>query len=379
MQDVSSNFLASLKGSFVPTVQVDAWYDGDLVAENLQVVSGSVTLDSTRAIMGSATVVTVSTDGSLAPTSWDSPLACYGSELHIRAGIQIPASGPEAVSLGWFRIDDYDAPPYFRRVGSGPSSQWVESGVQVTNTCSDRMAAVDDAQFLAPQQPASLASAQDEITLLCQGIVALEPMTGITDVAIPASLSYQQSRVQAISDLAALMGCTVAMSPNGALQLTPTALGASVWDVTVNDTGASRIAAWARKGARTGLYNAVVSTGTASDGTPVQGVANQTTGPLRYGGPFGHVPFGHSSPLITSEPAADTDALTTLTNLLAAQTVVLPLQVPPNTALRPYDVVTVTLPNGTLSGSVQSMTIPLPLSTMTVNLAVPRSQVWGIT
>lgn len=381
MQTVSSAFLQALNGSLMPVAQVDAWYGGQLVKQALPFVSGSLTIDSTRTIAGSLDTFTfVSKDGSLAPTRWDSPLACYGSELNIRAGLQLHGQGLEMISLGWFRIDSYTSNE-FNQLYSRPASgiaQWIPRGGIVTNQASDRMALLDDAQFLAPQQPAQLASVMAEIANLCFGIVPVESLSAITDAAIPATVSYGQSRVQALQDLAAVLGCTASMSPNGGLQLVSTTPAASVWTVSLAGRNGAPILNWQRSGDRTGLYNAVVSTGTAVDGTALQGVSQVTSGPLRFGGPFGQVPFGHFSPILATQAATQADSDTTLADLSTGAIVVIPLTLPPNIALVPGDVITVDIPKLSVTGIVQSLTIPFPITSMQVNLAVSRSQLWGI-
>lgn len=381
MQSVSDAFLDSLNGSLRPVVQIDAWYNGALVVENLAITSGSLTLDSTRSIVGSLSAMTfASPDGSLAPTRWDSPLACYGSELHIRAGLQLgPSQGAEIVSLGWYRIDTYQSNEVNQSYrASDGSTIWIPRVGSVTNDASDRMAYLDDAQFLAPQQPASLTSVKAEIANLCFGIVPVEPSLGVTDAPIPATVSYGTSRVAALQDLAAVLDCTVSMSPNGGLQLISTTPASSVWKVSLAGRAGAPILNWARKGDRTGLYNAVVSTATAADGTALQGVSTQASGPLRFGGPFGQVPYGHSSPILATQDAAQADSVTTLADLAGNALVVIPLTLPPNVALVPGDVVTVDVPSLSVTGIVQSLTIPFPITSMQVNLAISRAALWGI-
>lgn len=42
------------------------------------------------------------------------------------------------------------------------------------------------------------------------------------------------------------------------------------------------------------------------------------------------------------------------------------------------DTVTLQLPRKTVSGTVKSITWPLPAKTMTMTVMVPRTQIWGI-
>lgn len=372
MQTVPAGFLDALTGSISPKVQVDAWYDGQLVAADLPLTAGSVTIDTTRTIAGSCSATFGSEDSTLAPTSWDSPLACYGSQLHVTAGLQLP-DGLQMLSLGWFRIDSYDAGEWWKQY---PGGQWVMVGTKVDNQCSDLMSALDDARFLAPTAPASLTSALTEIRRLAAGLVQIESLSGITDVAIPQSITYTDSRVQAITDLAALLGCVPRMSPDGALNLYPSAPAASVWTVSVDD--GAPILGWGRRGDRVSLYNGVTSSGTASNGTQVQGSATQTTGPLRWGGPFGQVPYAHANPLLDSNSSASQDATSMLAALSSQQVVQVPVTLPWNPALEVGDVITLQLPDVALTGPVLSLVWPLTPGPMTAVVAIARTDLWGL-
>lgn len=412
MQSVSQNFLQALDGSFRPIYLIDAWYDGQLVlaTDDLPILSGSVTIDSTRAIAGSASVVSSSPDGKLLPASFDSPLACYGSQLHIRAGIDFP-SGPELVSLGWFRIDSYSGAEQWRKVqrrtntigdildgglypgddtypgddvypGSpdrgepvGPP-QWLLVGTQISNDCSDLMSSIDDAQMLVPQQPSQLLSALDEIVYLASGIVPVEDFSAITDAPIPRSITYGTSLTQAIADLAALVGCVPQMSPDGALGLISINAGAPVWKVSVSAEEVPLLG-WTRSGDRTGVYNGVVSAGASVDGTPLQGVAHLSSGPLRWAGPFGQVPFGQNNALLTTPNSAKKDAASKLRLLSATQTVVITITCPANFALQTFDVLTVELPDRSFPGVIQSLGFTIGAAVMTIQLVVSRDDLWS--
>lgn len=402
-----------MAGSLQPVVQVDAWYGGELVAERLQVPSGTVSFDATRLVCGSASLVVVSPDG-LPPVTAD------GTELHVRAGFNLP-TGVEMVSLGWLRVDSavaaeqwqaYRAPVSTTAAlaydggtaastGSGavsdtgttpiidggsaagtstaqatpPAPVWAPRGAQLQVQCSDRMSNVDDAQFLTPTQPASLTSVLAEVRNLCRDIVPVGDLSAVTDAAIPKAITYQSSRSQALTDLAASLGMTPRVDSDGALMLAPiNPAGAAVWTLAVDSDSLPALVDWSRKFDRAGLYNAVVVQGTDPQGNPLQGFAVETVGPFAYGGAFGRVPYFHSDPLATTQAAVDATAATMLQTLVRQRAVTIPVTCPPNYALEVGDMVSLTLPDRTLTGAVVTVDITLGAATMTVGVAIPRDQ-----
>lgn len=380
MQSVGDGFLDALQGSVSPQLRIDAWYDGEIVKSDLTVTSASLVMDGTRALVGSATVVATDPDGEIIPTSWDSPLAPFGSELHIRQGIRTGSTAVEWVSLGWYRIEECDPDEtwaaYYDRTYPARAPRWVPRGVDVTVQAADRMARLDDARFLAPEAPVSLDSVQAEIVRLSRDIVPIADLSAFSDSPIPASVAYQSSRVQALQDLAGVLDKVVRINPHGALTLAPKSpSGSAVWTVEIGRNG--HITGWNRKLSRSQLYNAVVSSGTTEEGVAVQAVATEPDGPLRWDGPFGRVPYGHSSPLITSEDSAGADAQTRLNRLIRERVVPITVSCTTNPALEVDDIVTLTLPDATLTGPVVVISRDLTDAVMSMTVMVPRTQLWG--
>lgn len=380
MQPVSDGFLDALQGSLTPELRIDAWYDGQLVYENVPITSASLVMDGSRTIVGSGSIVATDPDGALIPTSYDSPLAPFGSELQIRQGVRTGSAGVEWVSLGWFRIMESDPDEswsaYYDRTHPSRAPKWVPRGVDVTTPVADRMVRLDNARFLAPEAPASLTSVRTEIVRLARELIQIADLSGFADAAIPASVAYQTSRVQALQDLAGVLNLVVRVNPNGALTLAPKSpSGSAVWTVEIGRTGT--IVGWNRKLTSDGLYNGVVSSGTTEDGVAVQAVATEKTGPLRWDGPFGRVPYGHSSPLITTEAAAQADADTRLDRLIRERVVPVTVSCVSNPALEVDDIVSLALPDVSLTGPVTSITRDLTDAVMTMTVTVPSTQLWG--
>lgn len=376
MQADFSLIEAALTGSVRNKWQVDAWYDGQLVAENVNVIAGQVDVDTSRDILATATATAGSDDGTLAPTGYDSPLACYGSELHVRASVET-GGDPLWFSLGWFRIDDYTTSEWWRDFGDG---NWVSKGLTVENDCSDRWVGLSDANFLAPTQPSQTASVLAEIGVVANGILTLADWAGITDGPIPNSFTFDTSRATTVQGLAALLGCAAYLNPDGALDLRSTTPGTTpVWSVTVGSDGVEApLLAWSRKGDRANIYNGVVSTGQAADGSPTSGQALESSGPLAWGGPFGQVAYAHSDATLTLNAQCQTDAAAQLALLAKQRTVTIPVTLPWNPALEAGDVLQLTLPDRVLTGPVVACSWPLAQGPMTASVAIPRDDLWGL-
>jgi hypothetical protein len=394
MQARSDQWDQALAGTFQQVVQVDAWYDGELIEEDLQGVTGSVSVDSTQLVQGSSAVTAADDAGKLIPVTPDAIVGCYGTQLHVRGGILLPGGNVEIKSLGWFRIDTADPDEQWQQymtrrharswgglfpgpstfpsthtfpsrhvdVSEGPTSPvWVPRGTIVETSASDLMILLDEAQFLAPEQPASLASVVVEIQRLCQGIVPVADMSAITDAAI-----------------ADVLNATPRMNPDGALELIPTTpSGGPVWAVAAGSASIPPISQWKRHLDRAGIFNAVVLTGTDISGNPIQGIATLDVGPLRYGGPFGRAVYRDTSQTASSNAQCTAEAQAKLHELSAQRTVVIPVVVPTNYALQGNDIISIGLPDRTLEGPVTSIQFPLSAETMPVGVEIPRDQLWA--
>jgi hypothetical protein len=173
-----------------------------------------------------------------------------------------------------------------------------------------------------------------------------------------------------------VIGQWVRMSPDGTLTLRPqVASETPVWSVAIGEQGT--ITDWGRKLDRSTLYNAVISTGNSSGGVPAQGIAVETSGPLRWDGPFGRVPYAYNSPLLATTTAAEDDAETRLARMIRERVAPISVTCTANPALELDDVVELRLPTQTLVGQVSSITWTLPGTVMTMVVLVPRSQIWG--
>lgn len=373
MQTVSASALNALTGSYAPYVKVDVWRGGQLVAQDLPVTDGSVEVsDDGKAIRQRLSLTVADPDGSLTPRSESAALAPYGSMVNVRAGVQLGGQ-PETCCLGSFRIETVDAGQEWRTYSRVDGVRWSASGGKISITGVDLAAVIQDAKFLAPEQPPG-GFIRAEVIRLCTDLVGVAAWPGVPDVAIPATVTYTDDRWAAICDLAAALDAIPYMDPYGYLGFRPAAPGASVWTVTSGSEGV--LISAPTKLTRQGIYNAVVSSGTSAGQVPVSQIRLETGGELAWGGPFGRVPYLHDSPLITTEAAADADALTTLARLVGRRSFAISVECACNYWLEVGDTVTLELPLGTVDGRITDLSWPLTPGAMSMTVTVPRALFW---
>jgi hypothetical protein len=345
MYSTSAAFAAAVRGSHTVAIQVDAYSSGTLIASNIQVESGSVTVSAASGVRRQLSL-TVS-DVSVSPFG-SSPISPYGVELHVSRGITLLNGTTELIPLGVFRVESMTSP----RQG------------EVVIVAPDRSAKIIDAKFLIPTMSNTGLGLAAQISALVTDVYPSG--VSVTNVDVPATsvpwLLWDQERWDAIQKLATAVGAVVFfdVAGNVVLRLAPTISDAVAWYVNSGAQGVMIDAS--REITRAETYNVVVAVGERSDGVvPARAVSqdNDTTSATYVGGPFGYVPFFFSSPLITTSGGATTvaDALLARKRSLGRECT---LSCVPNPALDVGDVIGVRFPDGSLERHVvDQLTIPL--------------------
>jgi hypothetical protein len=360
MLRTSTAFAGAVTGSHVRVTRADLWYAGALMAANLPVVSGDLDLDGDAQIRATvSSLVIADATGYLVPAGPGdaSALAVYGSELHLRTGVRHSSGAEELLSVGWFKILATSIDERYTRDGSG---LWVSGGAQHTLTLADRMTAIDDARFLAPGQPVA-ATCLAEIKRLCRGLVPFARWPAIPDPAVPRSITYQESRLDAVGALAAAANVRAYMDSNGALAIRKVT-DPSTDPVALIVTTDREIVEQSTGYTREQVYNAVVARGEqTADTAPVQAIAYDTdpASPTRWDGPFGRRPVFYSSPLLTTVAQCQAAALSQLQGLLRGRDRLVTVMAVPNPALEPGDVVTARTPRAKFTGVLTAVKVPL--------------------
>jgi hypothetical protein len=291
----------------------DVLAQGVAVSAGIAVSAGQVRADRSGFARRSGTVTVA--DPTLVPAAATDLLAPYGSELRLWRGVVLPDGTEEALCIGTLVVWEAE-------------SGYPFDGVKVTGY--DRMKLVEQARFLYPRTLGEGSVITRLQTLLTEAVPwagALNIHAGISD-AYAGQVTYDESRADAVRDMAAALGGEVFCDPFGTFQLAPIPdpSGPVNWLI---DSG-SALVGLRRKLSRDGVYNAVVArgTGTSLDAPPVSVPAydddpyspTYALGVSRLTGrAFGVSPTFLSSPLIADVDQANKAARSRLRDITGLQ------------------------------------------------------------
>lgn len=371
MRPVSAGFLSAVRGSHRATFEarvVGAGQNGvDPDGTEIPILGGDVAADAEAEIR---TTLDLTTDGTGRwPTSAGSLLAPYGNEIFVRRGIAYGNGVTEWVSLGYFRIyapDQDDAPDG-----------------QIRVQARDRMSGIVDGRLPVPVQfpaAATNGSVVDQLVrdIYPAAVIEWDDDTE-TDLLGRAQIA-EQDRYAFLHDLVTSNGKVWYWDHRGVLVLrTPPSVTSPGFDVSAGAGGV--LVNLRRQLTREGTYNGVVATGEGPDTiSPVRALAVDANpaSPTYWDGPFGKVPRFYSSPFITTQLQAERAAVALLQRGLGLVSNV-DLTAIPNPALEPRDVVRVTYPARSRSGSGRQEThvlekITIPLTSEAAMTATTRAQ-----
>lgn len=346
MYAVSERFLDALRASHVVEIRVDAYRGSTLLASNLPISAGSVSVDGNSEVRRTlnVTVADPTLDPGNDPTATLSP---YGTDLVVRRGIRFPDSTIEYVPLGRFRVENVST---------------AVSGDAIQVTGADRTAYVKDARFTATTQSVTANTVAAEITRLITGALSVTVTDRSGSSAYTPQLYWDQDRWAAIEDLARSIGCVVYFDADGnaVIAKLPTITDPVAWWVDAGESGV--MVAGSRETSREGTYNGVVASGeSAGQFLPYSATVtdNDPSSPTYWGGTFGRKPYFYTSPAITTQQQA-TDAATAMLATVKGMSRQLTLTCVPNPALEAGDVIRVRFPDGSAETHlVDAFDVPL--------------------
>ncbi|WP_242883970.1 DUF5047 domain-containing protein [Actinomadura litoris] len=375
MYPVSADFLAALRAPHQMTVRVELW-EGDTkrLTDSLAISDGSVTLDRTNQVFGTAEITAQLTrtrglvvdQGTMIDFDAMNP---YGLTLRPFRGIRFAVStstGPvalvEEVPLGRFLIEAIT-----RDVG--------ETAVKLQ--ASGYRSFLRDDKFLTPYTPRPLDVPQRDIlrTLITESrptdLINAAEWGALPVTAVARGTAWESDRLAALDELATALGVQVIPDRLGVWRFSPInrTSPTPAWTIDAGPTGVLTKAELTTN--RASVYNAVVaaSESTTSATLPRRAIAKHTdpASPTRWGGPFGHRPYFYTSPQLRTQADCERAAAAILRTLVLADSVI-NLEAAPNPALDPDDAVTVLLPDGTsVVHVIDAVTIPLtPDGTLTI-------------
>lgn len=342
-----------VRHSFRRVLKADVYYGAERLIENIPLDEWSLNGDIDADIKTGASV-TVSYTGdfgeTVTPRELTDALAPFGQEL--RLYMEISAGGfKDRIAMGAYRIEDVpsatDAQMRFRE-------RLITKGSTVRLQLLDRFYGVKRARFRALQEPRSLTSAWDEIARLSR----LAVIRNVADVAIPRSVVYSRDRLDAIQQLAAVLGGRAFMRGDATLAIIPDTPAASVAELMIGEDGVVLDVAYALHSED--VYNVVVGDFEAVNGTPIHAEAAITLGPLSVNGPYGENVIEYPNDqktFITTQSAADAAVAAYLSQVALTETFELPVQATLDPRLEIGDVVTVVRRDRLISGQIRKYTM----------------------
>lgn len=347
MYAVSTTFLQALRNPHAIAVQVDAYYNGSLLLEDLDILGGTVNV-------GSGTGVRRTLDLTIADRGlWDT-LDAVGIELRPSRGIRYPDGTTEMVPLGVFQLD-------------ANSTRMAPGGGISVRSAPDRWVQVQRAQFETPMASVRTNTIPAEVLRLVTGAVTFGSSSVLTaNTTLVGVLVWDRDRAAAVNDLVESIGCEVFFDVGGnlVLQDIPLLSQTPVWTVDASPSGVMLDGNLTRDRSRT--YNVVVASMGAVDGrtpfAPQTAADTDPTSRTYVGGPFGRVPYFYSSPLFRNTGQALAAAKAKLLQLKAVNAQ-FSLDAVVNPALDKGDVITVLTPTGiTELHMIDSLSIPLEVA-----------------
>lgn len=350
MYPVSSPFLEALRGPHTVVVRADVIRSGATVLPDVAVLDGSVRVDGGSLVRRELTATLAwPADPTLLLTELRTP----GTEVRVQRGIRYPSGRVEWAPCGIFAAE---------KVTDAPATPGTASVVGP-----DRMARVIADSFASPRAAtAGVTVAAMIATLIGESVpgAPFEDRTGASST-VPAGVVWEESRADAVVDLAKSIGAVVFATVEGGFVLTrpKTTADAADWSV---DTGARGVyLGGTRESSTSEIVNSWTVYSSATDGSaPVFATVEDTdpASPTRVSGPLGRRARRYSSPLLTSVAQCRRAGWTLLRKSLGGLSSV-SLEVMVNPALDAGDRLDVFLPDGSVQRHVvASFSLPLTVS-----------------
>lgn len=291
----------------------NGWYDGQLVAQDLDVSNWSIkwTGDRNTQIQGKLSLTVNDQTGQLAPWALDDTLSAAGQEIQV-----FMRSASYYVPIGRYAISETAPTEEWRIAGDGIT--WVSGGSQIALQADDLTLLVADSKFMAAEQPPSSSTAMGELKRILTNIIPVTFDADVVDVNLPSTLTYSTDRIGAVSDLCRLLNCGFRMDGAGQLNVFTWTQKTAVF--SLQGGPGNNLVRVNRKQRRADLFNAAVSRSTQAK-PEIVGYAYVTAGALRFDGPLKRKPTEHNA-IAATQDGVNADAATTLSTAaqLAAQT-----------------------------------------------------------
>lgn len=329
-----------LTSDFELSFSADLMYGDSRVAAGLEVVSPSVVADSSAMVEMSGRLGVVWADPvglDVEPFDAGDLFSPFGYRVVLFAVVRAGqfVARQQIADLTITEVPSVDGEPFVW------GQTTIFAGQRVDLVVKDRMVEVQRDRFTRLEQPASLVSAWDEIGRLTGFVLT----RSVDDVPITKSVVYEESRVDAVQQLAALLGGVAFMEWDGTLSVRSSTPGDPVAELTLGENGT--IVQLGSSLSADGVYNGVVIRGEGDSQQQILAELWITSGALAAtaaGGertPFHRVPYFYSSPFITTSAQATAYAPELLERVSSPRAATLQVTCVTNPLLQVGDVVTV--------------------------------------
>ena len=324
-------------------IRVESWLDGVLLHDDIPVTEGSEQSDRTSSVPERlALTVPLEVDGYFwSPEADDDhPLAPNGQRLRVLLGIRTGRDVVEWTQRGEYLITK-----------ATPENDSVR--VEAVGL----LGLIEEARLVSPYQPSG--TLKSTLRGLVEPALTVVFDSALTDRSVPSGINYDEDRLGAVYELLDAWPAEMRMTGDGYLYVFPpvtASFAASVLTVGEYYIDINGDAT------RDDAINCVVARGTTSDGGQVQGVAYDSYGPHRFGGPFNPLPVPEffASPLLTTVAQCRAAANTRLARKKRELRRPLKVTMAPVTYLQHMDVVRAgrDLEN-LISCTIEAITLPL--------------------
>lgn len=317
MRPSSAQLGEVLRDGFAFRVFLDALYDDNRLVESLSVDDCTLSWDIEGEISATGTLnVVYSGDfaDSMTPRQFSDGLAPFGQEINLLIEVSDGGQFSETLLLGRYRIIAVDGAEdtYTKRLG-----RQIVVGSVMRLTIQDLFITVKRHGLRWPSPPVRTDSTYAEI----QRLAGLPVLETLPDAETPTGIIYEPKeggRLEAVQMLASSLGGVAYVTPEGEVSIIPFEPGAVVNTLAMGEGG--RILSWPTSINSEGLYNEVVGSYQADDGTPYYGYAAITSGALATDGPFGPYTYADSAQGVQNQGQADKRAQAMLDQLTGRQT-----------------------------------------------------------
>jgi hypothetical protein len=276
----SAQYKLAIQGPHQRAARIDAYdIDGNLLAQDVPVQSGSVIADLTQTVSRSASWTL--TD-EWWPNTPSDPFAPQLSVVHIRAGIRYGDNSEELFPLFVGRVQTVQRDP--------------DGGVSLT--ADDLALDVIDFRFEQPQSVRTLTTGTIRVLqtirlLITQALPqAVFKADGVTDAFLP-DVTWDEDRGAALNDLAASRGARWFPDGEGRFSVQPIVYAPTITPVqSFTDGPGGMMLSPVISRTRSGAVNSITVVAERQDGTDPVRITERDTGaasPTRFGGPYGKV------------------------------------------------------------------------------------------